>query len=357
VATNGSDANPCSSAAPCKTLDRAYKVAQPGQIVQLAGGTYPKQTIAKVGSRTSPSDVVFKPASGANVIIGRVVISASHLELQGVQTGWKVDSSVDDVTFRNVKADSGIYISGASNISVIGGEVYSPVPVSTDSMISSWNGRVPTNILIDGVTFHDWLDVGPGQANHIECLQVGSGINLTIRNSTFRNCATHDIFIKSWGTLNGNPHPLQQIVIENNWFGKTTAGFYALTTKDDLWTASPTSFLLRNNSSLQGWDTTSVTHGTITVTGNILDSMSSYTCSQSGGAAVWNYNLYETGSTCGPNDRVGNAKYENRAALDLDLLSGSAAIDKGNPSNYPSTDRYGRTRPRGAGPDMGAVEF
>jgi hypothetical protein len=142
------------------------------------------------------------------------------------------------------------------------------VPVSADPVIASLYGLVPTNILIDGVYFHDFIDIGPGQFHHIECLQVGSGINLTIQNSTFRNCGTHDIFIRSWGNVNGSPHPLRNIVVRNNTLAATIAGYYAMQILDDLWTASPTSFVVQNNTAGQGI-VIRVTHGTAQVSGNI----------------------------------------------------------------------------------------
>ena len=41
VSSSGSDANACSQAAPCKTFDRAYRVAACGATVSVAGGTLP----------------------------------------------------------------------------------------------------------------------------------------------------------------------------------------------------------------------------------------------------------------------------------------------------------------------------
>ena len=155
-----------------------------------------------------------------------------------MQTAWNVRPGANGVTLRNVMADGAVYITGASNVSVLGGQVYSLLPVKSDSQIASFYGKVPTNILFDGVSFHDFQDVGPGNVHHIECLQVGSAINLTVRNSSFRNCATHDIFIRSWGTLNNSPHPLSNIVIQNNSFAKTTSGYYAMQVMDDQWTGS-----------------------------------------------------------------------------------------------------------------------
>src|SRR5262245_45829006 len=59
VSTTGSDQANCSRVSPCKTFDRAYRVAQPGQVVEVAGGTYGSQTIGADSSRGSADDVVF----------------------------------------------------------------------------------------------------------------------------------------------------------------------------------------------------------------------------------------------------------------------------------------------------------
>src|SRR4051794_22361928 len=40
VAPGGNDGGDCSAADPCRSFDRAYHVARPGQVVQLAGGDY-----------------------------------------------------------------------------------------------------------------------------------------------------------------------------------------------------------------------------------------------------------------------------------------------------------------------------
>jgi hypothetical protein len=269
VAPNGSDKNSCAAAAPCATFDRAYHQASPGTAVLVAAGSYPQQAITVDARKTgAAADVVFQPAAGA-VRVSGVSIAGSHVELRNMQTKWAVQSGANGVTLRNVVADGAVSISGASNVSVLGGQVYSPVPVSADPVIASVHGQVPTNILIDGVYFHDFVDVGPGQLHHIECLQVGGAINLTIRNSTFRNCGTHDIFIRSWGTINGSPYPLTNIVIQNNSLAATVAGYYAMQILDDLWTASPTSFSVLNNTAAQGI-LVRVTHGTAQVAGNVM---------------------------------------------------------------------------------------
>jgi hypothetical protein len=305
VAPNGSNLNSCTTSAPCLTFDRAYHVAAPGQTVFVAAGSYPAQKINPDSTkRSATADVVFMPAQGANVKIARTTIGGSHIQLQNLQTPWNVVSTADSVTLRNVSADGPVYISGASNVAVVGGQVYSSTPVASDSMIASIQGKAPTNILIDGVAFHDFQDIGPGNAHHIECLQIGAGINLTIRNSSFRNCASHDIFMRSWGMLNNSPSPLSNVLIQNNSFGKTTAGFYAMQVMDDLWTGSPkTSVAVLNNTAQQAF-VVRVTNGTAQVWHNYLPSMSAYFCNSYGQKAWFDYNTYGAGVPCGAHDVV-----------------------------------------------------
>ena len=274
LSPTGSDSNPCTADAPCATMDHAYHLASSGETIFLAAGDYPVQLVKPDAAKTDPTPVVFTPASGAQVTVARLDVSASHVEFENFQADWAVATPANGVTFRNIVANGAIYVTGASNVQVIGGQVFSPVPVSSDSQIASIKGQVPTNILFDGVAFHDFVDVGPGQFHHIECLQVGAAVNLTIRNSKFWNCGTHDIFIRSWGFVNNSPSPLSNILIENNWFAKTVAGFYAMQFLDDLWTGDPpTSVTIRNNSALQTI-VVRVSHGTAVVHGNLLPSMS-----------------------------------------------------------------------------------
>jgi hypothetical protein len=356
VAISGSDGNPCTESAPCATINRAYQVASPGQAVWLDAGDYPAQLIKADSRKTSQSRVVLMAAPGAQVKIAGVSISGSHVELRNLQTSWHVLPGADGVTLRNIVADGAVFITGASNVSVLGGQVFSPVPVASDSQIASIQGKVPTNILLDGVSFHDFQDVGPGNFHHIECLQVGAAINLTVRNSSFRNCATHDIFIRSWGMTATSPSPLSKITLENNFFAKTTDGFYSVQILDDLWKGSPsTSFDVRNNSAL-GSILVRVFNGTAQVRGNIIPAMAGYFCDSYGQKKWFDYNLYGAGVACGPHDRIGDPRFVDPASLDLRVHAGSAAVGQGDPLNHPPLDIDGKLRPVRARPDAGASQ-
>ena len=65
VSPSGNDAAACSQVAPCRSFDRAYRVAQPGQTVEVACGSYGAQSVGRDASKTSSSDVVFRPANSA----------------------------------------------------------------------------------------------------------------------------------------------------------------------------------------------------------------------------------------------------------------------------------------------------
>jgi hypothetical protein len=319
-------------------------------------GDYAAQAISADSSKTATARVVFMPVSNAQVRVGGVRVSGSYVELRNLQTTWRVQPGVTGVVLRNVISPGPFSITGASQVSVLGGEVFSPVPVATDSQIASLNGMVPTDILIDGVAFHDFHDVGPGNFHHIECLQVGAAINLTIRNSKFWNCATHNIFIRSWGMANNSPSPLSNIVIENNWLSKTTDGFYGLQVLDDLWKGTPkTSFVLRNNSSLQSF-VIRVDNGTASVIGNILPSMSPFFCNSYGQNKWFDYNLYGSGAPCGAHDRVGDPRFVDAATFDLHLGADSAAIAQADTASHPPLDIDGKFRPIRSRPDAGASQ-
>jgi hypothetical protein len=268
--------------------------------------------------------------------------------------GWKTFQSANDVTFRNISSRH-LFIWSSSSINIVGGEVGPSDGSDYDSQITEYSGSrvAPRDILIDGVAFHDWWRPA-GSDFHTECLQVGAGVNVTIRNSRFWNCATHDIFIRSWGGINGGIHELKGWLIENNFFAKTLDGFYAIQFVNDLG-FSNADFVVRNNSFLQGIYIDGPTT-TITVDSNIFADQATFGCS----GDVYRFNIYETlqgtGGPCGATDRVATVQYVNRAALDLHLLPGSPGIDQGNPASFPANDIDGQARPRGAAPDVGADE-
>ena len=86
-------ANPCSQAQPCRSFDRGYHVASPGQVVEAAAGSYGDQTVLYDASKEgAPANVLIRPAAGATVTVGdlnlighsRFVKGATHLSVQSI---------------------------------------------------------------------------------------------------------------------------------------------------------------------------------------------------------------------------------------------------------------------------------
>ena len=86
VSPGGSDSSRCTRSAPCRSFERAYDVAVPGQTVLVGGGTYGGQQEVQADSgKTSQTDVLFKPAPGARPVVGSLDVYGSHVEFRGLR--------------------------------------------------------------------------------------------------------------------------------------------------------------------------------------------------------------------------------------------------------------------------------
>jgi hypothetical protein len=222
------------------------------------------------GLAMSPS-VLFVPAGAGRVHLGRTLISGDGVELRDMDcdgvnvkgadnryaAGTPVPAAdyVKDVTLRDLVIDSlgksAFSAHRAQNLKVIGGEWWSSVAVDTDNQATT-----VIDLLIEGVYVHHWHDIsmdqGQGQYHHIEGLQFGGGDGVTIRGCTFEKCATHCVFIRSWGTTyDGDPQPLRRFLIEGNAFRAVEpGGYYVMQILDDLVLPSegPADVVVRDNS-------------------------------------------------------------------------------------------------------------
>jgi hypothetical protein len=356
VSPDGSDASRCTAARPCATFDRAYRIAEPGQVVYVNAGKYGRQEIGIDRSKTSSRDVRFEPAPGARVDVGGVGVDVfgSHVEFRGMRFsgGWYVHPGAADVTFRDIESKD-MFITSAREIRVIGGVIGPGRGEPYDSQIKSIEAGAPppTDILIDGVSFLNWWRPA-GSGYHTECLQIGSGVNVVIRGSRFERCATHDVFIRSWG----RGFPLRNFRIENNVFDATLDGYYSLAIGSGVDGVPCESFLIRNNSALQNMRSACTPAGDgVRFVANIQPSMRRDQCDAAGSS--WDYNLYGSGYRCGPHDLIGAPRFHDPSALDLRPGAGSPAHDRGHPSNFPPGDVAGAPRPRGGRSDIGAYEL
>jgi hypothetical protein len=342
-------------------LQRAYDVAVPGQVVEVAGGNY--GSIVLAGSKPAPG-VVFRPASGAVVSLG-VRVDADNVEFRDMRIGyWEARYQSDGLVMRNIDSDVfGIY--GSSNTKVIGGDVgpsYNPGGSSTVTYVTWGNSGtvLPRNITFDGVYFHDFRRGTP--EDHMECVFVTGVDGLTIRNSKFQRCDVFSIYFGTpwWGA----PDVLKNVVIENNFFDESTldGGYgqccthYAVRVASD-WDRVE-NLRLAYNSALQPVSIDGVSFAGVSVIGNVAPWPG---CE---GGVTYAYNVWQHDSVqkCNSTDKgvVGSAwgtnklGFANPAAVDLHLTSTSPAVNAGNPQDHPSVDIDGQART--GLPDAGADE-
>jgi hypothetical protein len=355
LAPTGNDGNPCTKAAPCATFARAYVAARPGQEVELAAGEYADiQEIPVDPTKTSPNDVIFRPAAGATVVLPiGIDVYGSHVELRNltIRGSFYVKCGADDVTLRGSRSGQ-FFIRPASNVLLVQSE-FGPAINASSKIGDSGDcpGVSPRNIVLDRILIHDHK-TDPPNSSHIECLAVDAVDGLTIRRSRFHRCEDYDILFKRTGH---HPIELRNITLENNWFdapypdGTTSV---ALSFPDG--GATYENVLIRNNSF----------GGTLLLFPDEVRYVNSRVIANVGpnygGACgaeglVSAYNVWGN-RTCSRTDVRALPGYRSAVAFDFHLKPGSAAIDRGSMTSYPAVDIDGQKRPQGRRADAGADE-
>lgn len=373
VSPDGSDSSPCTRKIPCASFGRAYRVAQPGQVVRVTAGSYPAQRIDADPAKTSGDDVVFRPAAGAAVTVERIALGqvlgrhgASHVTIRDVAVATTISAwHATDITFERIDARN-FYLNSVQDVLIKGGD-YGPCTSSVDpcsnSKIDLSLAAFPNrNITIDGAVFHDYRIGNP--SDHFECLIVFSGVDITIRNSKFLNCEFFDILLQDH-RADPFDRPLTNVLIENNWFDMPWDGrgkkSRATAVAFSLATAGINNVLVRFNSFHPGTGLVENISGTSTaftnfrVVGNLLGSTN--ICFA---GATYAYNLRVASPPCNRTearvDSFGYANASGRGRFDAHLVAGSPAIGfvtatGGDYRLAADIDRQTRSAPRDAGSD------
>ena len=343
VAPGAADSGTC-AAAPCGSFSYAYRQAQPGEVVQVAAGTYPGQSVPNVAGRSAAAPVTFVPAPGAAVSLGGFdMAGGGGVVVSGIRTG-----SLDIVDVENVLVAGGsgttIWLNNVRNVTIRGGSYGNKTdkqPVMVGAHPESHN------VTFDGVEFHDAIATAPDV--HTECLMANNVQGLTIKNSLFRNCAYFGVLISS---CCGGQLPPRDVLLESNVFENT----YQWNGQE-----APCSMMIggvrienltfRNNTFETPLCFSNTIHANTRFVGNLG---ASGTCAS---GVTYVNNVWQS-RTCSASDRQASGlmnDFVNPAGHDWHLKDGAAAIDKASPTEYPATDRDGKGR-RGA-PDAGAHEW
>jgi hypothetical protein len=366
VSPSRSDSAVCSQSAPCRTLARAYRAAQSGATVQLAGGTY-SDTALPVDSSKGVGNVVFTAAPNATPTFSNTLhIQAHHVELSKLKfaTLWVDASAQNDILRNDTYKNFDVISSGTqapTNISFIGG---SAGPAANENNIIGSNGTSttasPTNILIKGMHIHDYT-LTPGSGAHVDCLQVWAAKWLTITGNTFNDCEVFDVFLQFLpGGSAGTP---SNVTIQNNFLDCCRSGYYSIMLPYHSGATGGSHFsnvTIRNNSTDKAMTVDpDASYTNVRIDGNIGPSLVFYsnakdTLQGKPAGVSADYNVWYSGSRIGTHDQVAPSGFVEPSKLNFNLKPGAAALNHGDPNDYPATDIYGKTRPNP--PDAGATQ-
>jgi hypothetical protein len=352
----GNDRGQCGRRDPCKSLNRAYQTARPGQVVELASGVYPDETLSASG-RTAGRQVVFRAAHGARVRTGEVRIDgASGIEFRGItMASYYVAAGSRNITFRDVRAHF-FFIRSASRISILGGSIGDQATAIPATIGSTYHSTVPSReIIIDGVTFHD-MTRAADPSGHPQCLFVQSVAGFILRNSRFVRCDVFDVYANNIG----DGPQLRDMQLENNFFGIPTdatnpgrGGWYSVYISNSPGEPPIRGLLLRNNSFAKGFHLQAGRYVDSRVVANVSP-LDQSQCTL--GGIVWAYNVFSA-AACGPTDRVAPPGFVDAATGDLHLRPRAAAIGFDRAGSHPDVDIDGDRRPQEGAVDAGADEW
>jgi hypothetical protein len=350
LSTSGSDSAACTPSAPCRTFERAYEVAEPGEQVELAAGFYTgQQEIPADADKTSEEDVIFRPAAGASVRLESLDVFGAHVEVRrvSIDRDFYVKCDADDVTLRGSKATL-FFIRSASDVTIVDTEFGPSSDISQVGIISgdSQCESAPRNVILDNVYMHDYVN----SSTHMECVTLQAFDGLAIRRSRFRRCQDFDVFIKSRAPTVHN----RGLLIENTWFDNPApTGTSAIQFSEPDGGGTYTDVLIRNNAF----------NGTLTLkpeVGYVNARILSNVGTRWGGpcsAVTSAHNVWSGTDGCTGSDLRAPTGFVDQAGFDYHLRPDAAAIDRGHPSDHPPVDIDGEGRPYGKAPDAGADEL
>jgi len=242
VAPAGSDAGDCSRQSPCRGFDRAYEVSKPGDVVEVAAGSYGRQQLYSAPGHDDGPDVLFRPAPGADVVLeelsfgegddartgpDRITVRGMSLLVRtiepgaGSQAGIFVGGGASHITLEQMDAGN-IHVWKAEHVTVRGGD-YGPCDAvwPYNEVCGTSKIDVSSDVTIDGARFHhyrfDETCFADAADCHYECLYINGGTRVSVVNSSFRECAVFDIFATLSGADAGTIGH-RELTIANNAF-------------------------------------------------------------------------------------------------------------------------------------------
>ena len=233
ITTSGNDSNPCTQASPCASLERAYRVASIGDVVNVASGSIPGQLVDQGAKVAGGGYVTFQAQPGA--------VFGNEIRLSGVNDINFVNFvRSDDYTLNssyiefNGGSEQSFYVRSSDHITYQGGSVGGLHDGTNPTIGATTATLTPSRyITINNVSFHD-IDRRDNRSAHIQCLFLQESDHVWITNSSFTGCGVMNLYMHA---ILGGENPTD-VTITGNTFGTLaddlgtgqSDGYYALMT-------------------------------------------------------------------------------------------------------------------------------
>jgi hypothetical protein len=340
VAPDGSDEGVCLDTAPCATLERAYLVANPGQVIELGAGQYAPQWLHR---RTSAGGeaILVRPARGAEVVLPDLSTDAQNVIVRGVTIGQlNFEPGSRDLTFFSTVISPGGFGGGrdADRIAILGSTI-GPGNPNEYSIIGAQR-----ELNLSGNRFTTYANTEERGCCGT-CLLVTGGDGVAVRANRFEKCGDVGLALTQWGE---NEAPTN-VLVENNFIHVEPEG---RGTSLSLGDAPFANVLIRNNSMTGTIETSPEPTATeVEIAGNIAIFPSF--CFP---GARFRSNLWEGGTCDEGRELDGVPHFKDLAAFDLHLLPTSPGHDAMSASDAPEEDIDGEPRASGGMVEIGADE-
>jgi hypothetical protein len=329
ISPSGSDSNGCTQSAPCRSITRADQVAQPGDVVSIADGTYDGGVLTHAGTASAPITYVAQNRWAASfhslLDVRGAYVDVRNIDITGATAGGLALNGSYDRAIRNHIHDLPIPCNGTATAMWAGNGNDQPSYGTHDQQI----------------LYNVVNDIGTPGWTPSNC-QLTHGIYVSVPNvKIVGNLVYHVIGdgIESW-------HAATRMTVVNNTVVGSGADGILLGNGDGGGSSTGnTGSYVANNITVNNYGHGITESGSASgntyrdnlTFGNRWDCVS---CSATSAT--------ESGTISADPKFVGNNDYH--------LQAGSPAVDSGLADNAPASDIYGDPRPMGGGIDRGAVE-
>ncbi len=210
----------CTQTAPCASINQAYHNAKPGDVILLAAGHYPVQTVnAKGGASSSDIPITVRPTSPASVILQGIVakspaVTYSGLTIDATASGYcsgcgfyTAASARADQLLDSLLVNATITIN-ASSVAVNNNAIGPSIDHDGIDVADRSTGVVITKNYIHDLT----VDAVNPQKVHVDCVQMYDTSNVLVAQNRLANCVDRAIIFSS-----GQGYGVTNATIENNF--------------------------------------------------------------------------------------------------------------------------------------------